>query len=86
MDKYYLKKYNHFADFIKESLNEIYTKINFNSYKIEEKYNRASIIYYLKINDNEYELRIRIDINKSILEIIEQAKIDLNELLINIYK
>lgn len=80
------EKYNHFADFIKESLNEIYTKINFNSYKIEETYNRVSIIYYIKLNDNENELRIFVDLNMSILKMIEQAKIDLKELVINCYK
>lgn len=86
MDKYYLKKYKHFADFIEECLNEDYTKIKFNSYRIEEEYNRISIIFYIKLNNNEYELRIFVDVNKSILKIIEQAKIDLSELIISCYK
>lgn len=86
MDKYYLKKYNHIADFIQEVLNENYKKIKFNSYKIEEEYNRATLIFYIKLNDNEYELRIPLDLNKSILKIIEQAKLDLNDLIINCYK
>ena len=38
MDKYYMKKFNKFADFITECLHEEYTKIDFNSYKLEEKY------------------------------------------------
>lgn len=86
MDKYYLKKYNHFADFIKESLNEVYTKINFNSYRIEEKNEIVTIIFYIKLNDNEYELKIIVDLNMSILEIIEQAKNDLRKLIINCYR
>lgn len=86
MDKYYSKKYNHIADFIQEDLNENYKKIKFNSYKIEEEYNRVTLIFYIKLNDNEYELRIPLDLSKSILKIIEQAKLDLNDLIINCYK
>ena len=61
MEKYYMRKFNKFTDFIVECLREEYTKIDFNSYTLEEKYNRVTIKLYIKLNSGEYELRIPCD-------------------------
>ena len=50
MEKYYMRKFNKFTDFIVECLREEYTKIDFNSYTLEEKYNRVTIKLYIKLN------------------------------------
>ena len=34
MDKYYMRKFNKFADFIIDCLREEYTKIDFNNYAV----------------------------------------------------
>ena len=36
MDKYYMKKFNKFADFIIECLVEEYTKLEFTSYELKK--------------------------------------------------
>ncbi len=86
MERYYMKKYHYLADFIKECLIEEYTKIEFNSYKVEEEYNRKIIFYYIKLNNNEYELKLYLDTNMSLFKLIEYAKIEVKELIVNCYK
>lgn len=49
MEKYYMRKFNKFADFIIECLREEYTKIDFNSYALEEKFNRVTLKLYIKL-------------------------------------
>ena len=72
MDKYYMKKFNHFADFIKAYLNEEFSKLEISSYIIEEKYNRATIMY-IKIDNNEHQLCIPIDFNISLSKILDKC-------------
>ena len=85
MDKYCMKKFNKFTDFIVECLREEYTKIDFNSYRLEEKYNKVTIKLYIKLNSNEYELRIPCDFNVPISKILHEAKSDIMQ-IINCYK
>lgn len=86
MDKYYMKKFNKFADFIIECLVEEYTKLEFISYKLKEEYNSVIIQLYIKINSNEYEIRIRCDFNTTISKILHEAKSDISQLILNCYK
>lgn len=86
MEKYCMEKFKKFTDFIVECLHEEYTKINFNSYTIEEKYNRVTIKLYIKLNSNEYELRIPCDFNVPISKILYEAKSDISHLILNSYK
>lgn len=85
-DKYDMIKFNKFADFILECLGEEYTKLEFNGYKLIEKYNKVTIQLYIKINSNEYEIRIPCDFNTSISKILHEAKSDINQLILNCYK
>lgn len=86
MEKYYMRKFNKFADFIVECLREEYTKIDFNSYTLEEKYNDVTIKLYIKLNSDEYELRIPCHFNVPISKILYEAKSDISQLIINCYK
>lgn len=86
MDKYYMKKFNKFADFIIECLVEEYTKLEFTSYKLIEEYNRVLIQLYIKISSNEYELRIPCDFNVPISKILHEAKSDISQIILNCYK
>lgn len=86
MDKYYKKKFNKFADFIIECLVEEYTKLEFTNYKLKEEYNRVTIQLYIKINSNKYEIRIPCDFNTSISIILDKAKSDISQLILNCYK
>lgn len=86
MEKYYMEKFKKFTDFIVECLHEEYTKINFNSYTIEEKYNKVTIKIYIKLNGNEYELRIPCDFNVPISKILYEAKSDITQIILNCYK
>lgn len=86
MDKYYRKKFNKFADFIIECLVEEYTKLEFIRYKLKEEYNRVIIQLYIKINSNEYEIRIPVDFNITISKILDAAKSDISQLILNCYK
>lgn len=86
MDKYYRKKFNKFADFIIECLVEEYTKLEFTSYKLKEEYNRVIIQLYIKINSNEYEIRIPCDFNVPISKILHEAKSDISQIILNCYK
>lgn len=86
MDKYYKKKFNKFADFIIECLVEEYTKLEFTNYKLKEEYNRVTIQLYIKINSNEYEIRIPCDFTTSISIILHKAKSDISQLILNCYK
>lgn len=86
MEKYYMRKFNKFTDFIVECLHEEYTKIDFNSYTLEEKYNRVTIKLYIKLNSGEYELRIPCDFNVPISKILHEAKSDISQIILNSYK
>lgn len=86
MEKYYMRKFNKFTDFIVECLREEYTKIDFNSYTLEEKYNRVTIKLYIKLNSDEYELRIPCDFNVPISKILYEAKSDISQIILNCYK
>ena len=86
MNKYYRKKFNKFADFIIECLVEEYTKLEFTSYKLKEEYNKVIIQLYIKINSNEYEIRIPCDFNTAISYILHEAKSDISQLILNSYK
>lgn len=86
MEKYYMRKFNAFADFITECLREAYTKIDFNNYILEEKYNKVTIKIYININSDEYEVRIPCDFNTTITKILNEAKSDISQLIINCYK
>ena len=86
MEKYYMKKFNKFADFIVACLKEEYTKIDFNSYILEEKYNRVTIKLYIKLYNDEYELRIPCDFNVPISKILHEAKSDISQIILNCYK
>lgn len=86
MNKYYMKKFNKFADFITECLVEEYTKLEFTSYKLKEEYNRVTIQLYIKINSKEYEIRIPCDFNTTISKILHEAKSDISQLILNCYK
>lgn len=86
MNKYCVKKFNKFADFITECLVEEYTKLEFTSYKLKEEYNRVTIQLYIKINSKEYEIRIPCDFNTTISKILDEAKSDINHLILNSYK
>lgn len=86
MDKYYMKKFNKFADFILECLREEYTKIDFNNYTLEEKYNNVTIKLYIKLNSDENELIIPCNFNIPISKILNGAKSDISKIIINCYK
>ena len=86
MEKYYMKKFNKFTDFIVECLREEYTKIDFNSYTLEEKYNRVTLKLNIKLNSDEYELRIPCDFNVPISKILHEAKSDISQIILNCYK
>lgn len=86
MDKYYMRKFNKFADFIIECLHEEYKKIDFNNYILEEKYNRVTIHIYIKLNSDEHKLIIPCDFNVPISKILHESKSDINQLIINCYK
>lgn len=86
MEKYYMRKFNKFTDFIVECLREEYTKIDFNSYTLEDKYNRVTIKLYIKLNNGEYELRIPCDFNVPISKILHEAKSDISQIILNCYK
>ena len=86
MDKYYMKKFNKFADFIIECLVEEYTKLEFTSYKLKEEYNKVTIQLYIKINSNEYEIRIPCDFSTPISKILYEAKSDISQIILNCYK
>nr|UWF92280.1 MAG: hypothetical protein [Bacteriophage sp.] len=86
MNKYYMKKFNKFADFIIECLVEEYTKLEFTNYKLKEEYNRVTIQLYIKINSNEYEIRIPCDFNVPISKILHEAKSDISQIILNCYK
>lgn len=86
MEKYYMKKFKKFTDFIVECLHEEYTKIDFNSYTIEEQYNRVTIKLYIKLNSNEYELIISCDFDVPISKILYEAKSDITQIILNCYK
>lgn len=86
MDKYYMRKFNKFADFIIDCLCEEYTKIDFNNYALEEKYNKVTIKLYIKLNSDEYELRIPCDFNVPISKILHGAKSDISQIILNCYK
>lgn len=86
MEKYYMRKFNKFTDFIVECLREEYTKIDFNSYTLEEEYNRVIIKLYIKLNSDEYELRIPCDFNVPISKILYEAKSDISQIILNCYK
>lgn len=86
MEKYYMIKFNKFTDFILACLREEYTKIDFNSYKLEEKYNKVTIKLYFKLNSGEYELRIPCDFNVPISKILNEAKSDISQIIVNCYK
>lgn len=81
-----MEKFKKFSDFIVECLHEEYTKIDFNSYTIEEQYNRVTIKLYIKLNSNEYELRIPCDFNVPISKILSEAKSDITQIILNCYK
>lgn len=85
-DKYDMTKFNKFADFILECLVEEYTKLEFNGYKLKEEYNKVTIQIYIKINSNEYEIRIPCDFNTTISKILHEAKSDISHLILNCYK
>ena len=86
MEKYYMRKFNKFTDFIVECLREEYTKIDFNSYALEESYNRVTLKLYIKLNSDEYELRIPCDFNAPISKILHEAKSDISQIILNCYK
>lgn len=86
MDKYYLKKFNKFTDFIITCLQEEYSKIEFNSYELEDKYNSVTIKLYIKISCNEYEVRIPCDFGKPISKILHEAKSNISQIILNSYK
>lgn len=86
MEKYYMRKFNKFTDFIVECLREEYTKIDFNSYTLEEKYNRVTIKLCIKLNSDEYELKIPCDFNVPISKILHEAKSDISQIILNCYK
>ena len=86
MEKYYMRKFNKFTDFIVECLREEYTKIDFNSYTLEEKYNRVTLKLHIKLNSDEYELRIPCDFNAPISKILHEAKSDISQIILNCYK
>ena len=86
MEKYYMRKFNKFTDFIVECLREEYTKIDFNSYTLEDKYNKVTIKLYIKLNNGEYELRIPCDFNVPISKILHEAKSDISNIILNCYK
>lgn len=86
MDKYYMRKFNKFTDFIVECLREEYTKIDFNRYTLEEEYNRVLIKLYIKLNSYEYELRIPCDFDVPISKILHEAKSDISQIILNCYK
>lgn len=86
MDKYYMRKFNKFADFIIDCLREEYTKIDFNNYAVEEKYNKVTIKLYIKLNSDEYELKIPCDFNVPISKILHEAKSDISQIILNCYK
>lgn len=81
-----MRKFNRFADFIVECLREEYTKIDFNSYILEEKYNHVTIKIYIKLNSDEYELGIPCNFNVPISKILNEAKSDIMQIIINCYK
>lgn len=74
------------ADFILECLCEEYTKIDFNNYTLVKDYNGATIILYITLNNNEYSIRIPCDFNMPISKILNEAKSDINQLILNCYK
>jgi hypothetical protein len=82
MYKYDTKKFNKFADFIIECLVEEYSKLEFNSYKLK----KNTIQLYIKINSNEYVIRIPCDFNTTISKILHEAKSDISQLILNYYK
>lgn len=86
MDKYYTRKFNKFTDFIVECLREEYSKIDFNSYTLVENYNKVTIIICIKLNSDEYELRIPCDFNVPISKILYEAKSDIRQIILNSYK
>lgn len=86
MDKYYMKKFNKFADFILDCLHEEYTKIDFNNYTIVENYNKVTIILCIQLNNNEYSIRIPFDFNVPISKILHEAKSDISQIILNCYK
>lgn len=81
-----MKKFNKFADFIVACLEEEYTKIDFNSYTLEEKYNRVTIKLYIKLNSDEYELIIPCDFTVPTTKILNKAKNDISQIILNCYK
>ena len=74
------------ADFILERLREEYTKIDFNNYTLVKDYNGVTIILYITLNNNEYSIRIPCDFNMPISKILNEAKSDINQLILNCYK
>lgn len=86
MDKYYMKKFNKFADFILECLREEYTKIDFNNYTLVENYNKVTIILTITLNNNEYNIRIPCDFNIPISKILHETKSDICQIILNCYK
>ena len=74
------------ADFILECLCEYYTKIDFNNYTLVKDYNRVIIILNITLNNNEYSIRISCDFNMPISKILNKAKSDINQLILNSYK
>ena len=86
MEKYYMRKFNKFTDFIVECLREEYTKIDFNRYALEEEYNTVTIKLYITLNSDEYELRIPCNFNAPISKILHEAKNDIIQIILNCYK
>ena len=86
MDKYYMKKFDKFADFIIECLREEYTKIDFNKYTLEEEYNNVTIKLYIKLNSDECELRIPCNFKLPITKIFNEAKNDISQIILKCYK
>lgn len=86
MDKYYMKKFNKFADFILECLHEEYRKIDFNNYTLVENYNKVTINLCITLNNNEYYIRIPCDFNIPITKILYETKSDISQIILNCYK
>lgn len=81
-----MKKFYKFADFILECLHDEYTKIEFNKYELEDKYNKVSIKLQIEINLNVYEIIIPCNFNVPITKILHEAKSDISQIILNCYK